>query len=381
MGIHGKAPVPFRPKPSESFKNSLKGGSRDDSSPMDTRGVEKRPAASEPDEQTKTTKRQNKAKKKESAREAAAAAKADEVAREGEDYEEEEEEVEPEAKHDKTDRSIVKAPYHNYGDDEPDDPYEDENNWLWSDAKYKWVYHAPNKGKGKAKKGKGKGKKGKGKSKGKQHGRRRKRRTAPGMVPQHLQSTDSALIYLNQIQTKAIIQLLSQIRTLTSIIITTIIGSVETSPIKEVIEERDDFAGSLQESRTKAKTEGISAEPQGDPKYGYMVGFAEAVVQLDGIDSRHQQTIQEWLDTVHAESDDDKPATIAGACTHFTIHPVANQTDKFRLQIAIPNNALRHALVSCLSHLDSSILKVTSGPAQESFFEEELADWLSVLQI
>ena len=279
------------------------------------------------------------------------------------------------------DRSIVKAPYHNYADDEPDDPYEDENNWLWSDAKYKWVYHAPNKGKGKAKKGKGKGKKGKGKSKGKQHGRRRKRRTAPGMVPQHLQSTDSALIYLNQIQTKAIIQLLSQIRTLTSIIITTIIGSVETSPIKEVIEERDDFAGSLQESRTKAKAEGTSAEPQGDPKYGYMVGFAEAVVQLDGIDSRHQQTIQEWLDTVYAESDDDKPATIAGACTHFTIHPVANQTDKFRLQIAIPNNALRHALVSGLSHLDSSILKVTSGPAQESFFEEELADWLSVLQI
>ena len=241
--------------------------------------------------------------------------------------------------------------------------------------------------KGKGKKGKatddGEGKGGKGLGQGSKGGgkgrRRRKRRTAVGMEPQALQTKDRAFIWLAQMQCKAILQLQSQVRLLSGVMLTTILAPIDIEPFVAVLKEQWEFSAALAENRENQAL-GDSAVGIGAPYLFYFHSFCQALSVSDGLGNVYQSVIQTWIMEVDQYSEDRQAVQVAHQCSHFSIHKIASSSDRIRLQIAMTSGDLKNAIICGLSNLNKNI-NISSGPAPPGFFEEELTDWLSVLHI
>ena len=90
--------------------------------------------------------------------------------------------------------------------------------------------------------------------------------------------------------------------------------------------------------------------------------------------------MQAWASEIDALQEVDMPAQVAVMCSHFSIHKIAADPDRIRIQVAMSPGELKNSILAGLANLTKDI-SISSGPAPPGFFEEELADWLSVLYI
>ena len=199
------------------------------------------------------------------------------------------------------------------------------------------------------------------------------------MTPHPLQTKDRNFIYLAQMQTKAILQLQSQVRLLSGVLLNNIIAPMIISPFSKVVESQVDFSNALAEYRSE-HIEGQPVVGLGAPYLVYFYDFVVALADNNGAGTVHQSIMQAWASEVDALEEEQKPTLVATMCSHFSIHKIAADSERIRIQVAMSSGELKNSILAGLANITKDI-SISSGPAPPGFFEEELADWLSVLYI
>ena len=224
------------------------------------------------------------------------------------------------------------------------------------------------------------GDKGKGKGKGK-HNRRRKRRTNPGMVPQQLQTRDRGHLYILSTQTRAILQLQSEMRVIRGVNLTTIIGPIDKSPFAEALVAKEAHAMAVAEERQKVKDQLIEHSKGVGPSIPAMfLDFVTALAAVEGLSFAHSSSLHDYAAEINSLDELEQAPTLLQTCSHFSVHPILSDPERIRFQFAITAGDVKNAIINGMSNLGDHI-SVSSGQAQPGFFEEELTDWLAVLHI
>ena len=92
----------------------------------------------------------------------------------------------------------------------------------------------------------------------------------------------------------------------------------------------------------------------------------------------NRKVIKDFLSAIRV-NDDAAPILLNQQCNAFDICTVQNAEGKVRFDIALAAGPLRNAIVSALSKIPNA--RVCSGDQLDGFFEEELTEWLGMLQI
>ena len=212
--------------------------------------------------------------------------------------------------------------------------------------------------------------KGKGKGKGKA---RRKRRSTQGKKPEYLKTKDPALRYILNIMSRLILQTQSMVRTALGLLLTTIIIDKTTEPAVSAITEQQNFKNALRELRSSDEDE---PKPLGAPHLQIFHSFMLGLSKAPDIGAPNRDAITAWI--TEADSAPDPPGYIQEYCQSFQVFNVRSNEEKCRLQIAMPAGNIRSHVLKAIENIGGA--RISSGPAPRGFLEEELSDWISMLE-
>ena len=167
----------------------------------------------------------------------------------------------------------------------------------------------------------------------------------------------------------------SQIRTINGILYINVIGPKSQPVIALVLEAQYDFTMALAEAREN-HIEGAPNKGIGAPHIPLFSALTEGLA-TGSEDTEGGRALQEW--NTSNDSQEDPPFAIGLICSHFTVHPIQNNSEIIRLQFSIQTGIVRDSVLATLKAIES--FTVSTGPAYAGFFEEELTDWMSVLTI
>ena len=208
---------------------------------------------------------------------------------------------------------------------------------------------------------------------------RRSRRTKTGMVPQELKTRDAPLLHVLETQSKLLLQVSQQQRVLSGILMTQIIMPNEKEPLKSCISTQKDFQVKLAEARSN-RQENEPPPAIGSPILQLFITFLEELAKLN-IGANNTAAISAFLEVVTGFEDNVQlvELEIQQVCNAFFIFPVQTDQSRSRIQISLASGPLRKSILSALSMLPD--IRVSTGSAQPGYLEEELSEWMSVLNV
>ena len=134
----------------------------------------------------------------------------------------------------------------------------------------------------------------------------------------------------------------------------------------------------LEEKREEARASNGAPPAIGPPHQGIFHSFVDALSKTD-CGQKNKEALTKWLATLESDHKDKEGAYIDQFCQSFQVFSVNNQPDLCRLQLYMPTGPLRVTILNALDNL--SDVRVSAGPPPRSYLEQELADWMSVLQL
>jgi hypothetical protein len=213
-----------------------------------------------------------------------------------------------------------------------------------------------------------------GSGKGKGKGGRRRRRTQVGRKPEHIKSSDPNLRYVLSIMARLSLQTQSMVRTCLGLLLTTIIMDKNIEPAVSALAEQEQFKLALRELRSNDANDN---SPLGPPHLQIFHSFMQGLAKAEDIGAPNRTTIQCFVDETDQSAD--PAAYIADHCQSFQCFNVRNDDKKCRLQIAMPAGTVRSSVMKAIDNIAGA--RVSSGPAPRGYLEEELSDWVSMLDV
>ena len=145
-------------------------------------------------------------------------------------------------------------------------------------------------------------------------------------------------------------------------------------PAISALAEQEQFKLALRELR---ENDANDATPLGAPHLQIFHSFTQGLSKADDIGAPNRTTIQCFVDEV--DHSPDPAAYIADQCQSFQCFNVRNDDKKCRLQIAMPAGVLRSSVMKAIDNICGA--RVSSGPAPRGYLEEQLSEWLSMLDV
>ena len=161
------------------------------------------------------------------------------------------------------------------------------------------------------------------------------------------------------------------------LLVTNVVADRESELFKSTCLQYEEFKAALAEARAKAAP-GAKPPAIGAPHIAVFHTFVEQLAKRD-IGEVNKNELSAWCATIDQMLEGAVQLNINIACQHFSIHSVMGKDAKVRFQFSVSDGPLRACILRSLSNLQG--LTVSTGPAPEGFFEEELADWMSILSL
>ena len=208
---------------------------------------------------------------------------------------------------------------------------------------------------------------------------RRSRRTKTGMEPTELKTKDAPLLHVLETQSKLLLQVSQQQRVLSGILMTQVIMPNESEPLKSCIATQKAFQAKLADARNN-RQENEPPPAIGSPIIQLFTTFLEELAKLN-IGANNTTAINAFLQIINGFDDNVQlvELEIQQVCNAFFIFPVQTDQSRSRIQISLATGPLRKSILSALSMLPD--IRVTTGSAQPGYLEEELSEWMSVLNV
>ena len=197
------------------------------------------------------------------------------------------------------------------------------------------------------------------------------------MTPTALRTKDKSLLHVLSIHNRAILFLLSQSRLIAGLLLVQAFAERATQPAKGALSERDSFKQALAEARAAASNSGDSPPALGAPHIPIFHTFVQELIKLE-IGGSNKTCLANWLKSVEDTPEQEVPLYINLTCQHFSFHDLSNDQNSVRLQIALAPGDVKNAIMSSFLQIKCNF---SSGPAPPGFFEEELAEWMSMLSL
>ena len=134
----------------------------------------------------------------------------------------------------------------------------------------------------------------------------------------------------------------------------------------------------MEEKREEAAASDASPPAIGPPHQGIFHSFVVALSKTD-CGGKNKDILTKWLKTLEEDHKDKEAAYIDQFCQSFQVFSVNGKPDLCRLQLYMPTGPFRVTVLAALDNLTD--VRISSGPPPRSYLEEELSDWMSVLQL